>query len=384
LSWRSIGRILQQKLIPADQFDSLTFEERSHREVAMNCLTSRQLVQRALAGLDTPRAAVGPLAVHYCAGLAGVSIRRYTTNPTALADSVARYYETFRPDAVWVSADTWVSAEAMGAAVRFPDDNQPMCGVGEPLVQTASDIDSIKPPDPGSQGRWPIMLEALRQVRDRLGEEAFIVACFDQYPFSLACAAMGINQLMLKLLDDQPMVTALLEKCSEYAIAYAQSLGAAGADMLSGGDSPTGLIGPELYRDVALPHERRVIEQIKQQYAGPVSLHICGNATSLLPHVATSGADVLELDHNVDVATACNMVGPEIGIWGNLDPVSVLAHGDAAEVQRAARGLVRSFRDCNHRRFVLSSGCTLAPETPPENLTALIEATSYVEETVNH
>ena len=92
-------------------------------------VNSKQIVQRALAGLETPRPAVGPLAVHYCAGLAGVSVRRYTTDPTVMADCVVRYYETFRPDAVWVSADTWVSAEAMGAPVDFPDDNQPMCGV---------------------------------------------------------------------------------------------------------------------------------------------------------------------------------------------------------------------------------------------------------------
>lgn len=104
--------------------------------MSKNSYTAKQIVQRALAGLETPRPAVGPLAVHYCAGLAGVSVRQYTTDPTILADCVVRYYETFRPDAVWISADTWINAEAMGATVGFPDDNQPMCGMGDPLVQT--------------------------------------------------------------------------------------------------------------------------------------------------------------------------------------------------------------------------------------------------------
>jgi len=58
-----------------------------------------------------------------------------------LADCICRYHERFQPDAVWLSADTWVTAEAMGAAVAFPAPGQPMAGTGETLVRTASDID---------------------------------------------------------------------------------------------------------------------------------------------------------------------------------------------------------------------------------------------------
>ena len=50
------------------------------------------------------------------------------------------------------------------------------------------------------------------------------MACFDQYPFSLACALMGIEQVMLQLVDDRPMVEALMERCGEYAVAYAAAL----------------------------------------------------------------------------------------------------------------------------------------------------------------
>ena len=88
------------------------------------------------------------------------------------------------------------------------------------------------------------MLEALRCIVNALGDEAFVVACFDQYPFSLACALMGIEQAMTRIAGDRAMIEALMEKCGEYAIAYASALADAGADMLSGGDSPAGLIGP--------------------------------------------------------------------------------------------------------------------------------------------
>ncbi len=37
------------------------------------------------------------------------------------------------------------------------------------------------------------MLDALVRVRRALPQGVFLVACFDQYPFSLACACWGPN-----------------------------------------------------------------------------------------------------------------------------------------------------------------------------------------------
>ncbi len=336
--------------------------------------SSKHLVGQTLLGRPVPRAVSGPLAVHYCARLAGVSMREYTLNPRTLADCVVRYYEEFHPDAVWLSADTWVTAQAMGAAVAFPTENQPMAGTGEPYVRSAADIDRIPAPDTGSQGRWPTMLEAMRHLLDALGKDVFIVACFDQYPFSLACALMGIEPAMTRLMDDRSLVEDLMARCAEYSVAYAAALAEAGADMLSGGDSPAVLIGPRLYREVALPLEQRVIAQLKSRVALPVSLHICGNATSILTQMAASGADVLELDHQVDMAAACRMLGPTTGIWGNLDPVALLAQGTPEEVRRSTIDLIETATACGHNRFVVSSGCTLAPDTPAANLRAMLDA----------
>jgi MtaA/CmuA family methyltransferase len=337
-------------------------------------MTPKELVSAALRGKPTPRVPTGPLAVHFCAGLAGHSLRRYSTDAAALAESVLRYYDRFRPDAVWISADTWVSAEAMGARIGATDDHQPLGGLGEPAVRTVADVERIPPPDASRQGRYPLMIEALSRVVSALGREVFIVACFDQYPFALAAALMGMNEIMLRLHDDPPFVRALMARAEEYALAYGRALAGAGADLLSGGDSPAGLIHPHTFRALALPAEQRVIAGLKSATGKPVSLHICGNATGLLPALATSGADVLELDHAVDLAAASRIVGSGIGLWGNLDPVGLLAHGTPAAVRQAAGALLAAMRTAGHRRFVLSSGCTLAVGTPAANLEALLHA----------
>ena len=237
---------------------------------------SPNLVLAAVRGEPTPRVPTGPLAVHFCAGLAGATLREYSTSASVLADSVLRYHARFRPDAVWLSADTWVSAEAMGARIGASDDHQPLGGVGGPLVTTAADLDRLPPPDVSRQGRYPLMVDAMRRLKAALGPDTCVVACLDQYPFSLAAALMGLDAIMVRLADDLSFVQALMDRCEAYAVAYGRALSEAGADILSGGDSPAGLLGPALYEAVALPAERRVIHALRAATDKPVALHICG------------------------------------------------------------------------------------------------------------
>jgi MtaA/CmuA family methyltransferase len=338
----------------------------------MTTPTPRQVFLAALRGEATPRIPVAPLAVHFCARVAGISLHRYTSDAAALADAVIRYHARFRPDAVTLSADTWVSAQAMGATVGPLGEDQPWGGRGEPRVRSLADVRALPPPDPERQGRYPLMLEALRRVVAAVGRDTAVVACFDQFPFSLAAALMGLNELMLALDDDPALVRALMERCHGFGLAYGRALAAAGADVLTGGDSPAGLIGPRRYREFALPFEQRLIAGLRAATGKPVSLHICGNAEPILADMVRSGADLLEIDYRTDLAFACRTVGPDLALWGNLDPVAVLAQGDAAGVRAAARRALVAAG--GHRRFVLGSGCTLAVETPFANVDALIAA----------
>jgi MtaA/CmuA family methyltransferase len=342
----------------------------------MENMTSRDLVRAAIAGKETPRVPIAPLSVHGTAALAGVRIEDYTLNPTVMVDCICRYYERFHPDAVWLSADTWVTAEAMGAAVAFPGPNQPMAGTGEALVRCAADIDRLPAPDPHTRGRMPRMLEAMRLLRQRLGDDVFIVACFDQSPFSLACALADINELMMLLVTNPPFVKLLLELCIAHASAYAIALAEAGANMLSTGDSPAGMIGPDCYEEFALAAERRVFRAIHDSCDVPASLHICGDARHILAAMATSGADVLEIDHLVPLTTACMVVPEEVALWGNLNPVGVIRNGTPEAVKAAAADAIATVRRHGRRRFVLSSGCTLTPDTPAENIAALIQSSA--------
>lgn len=337
-------------------------------------MNSKQLIHAALRGEPTPRPVSGPLACHFCGRHYGMSLKDYTLDPEKLADSVIRYYREFRPDAVWVSADTWITAEAMGAPGRFPGNGEPMRGTPEPAYRTIRDLARIPDPDPASLGRESIMCRALRKVVEEIGDEVFVVASFDQSPFSLACALGGISEVMMATLTNEKFAGALLEKCVEHVIAYAQALAAEGADMLSTGDSPALMLGPDSYRKFALPYEQRVFRTLRETTDCKLSLHICGDSTGILTDMAASGADVLELDYEVDLEVACKILPDDIAIWGNINAVSPLYDGSPAEVGLAAGNALAAVREARRSRYVLSSGCTIAPDTPGENLIALIEA----------
>ncbi|MCX6872316.1 MAG: hypothetical protein NTW21_00680 [Verrucomicrobia bacterium] len=72
--------------------------------------------------------------------------------------------------------------------------------------------------------------------------------------------------------------------------------------------------------------------------------------------------------------TACQIVGPDMAIRGNLDPVRGLSRGTPESVMLEANRVLAAMHAARHSRFVLRSGCTLAVETPPQNLEALIAA----------
>ena len=81
---------------------------------------------------------------------------------------------------------------------------------------------------------------------------------------------------------------------------------------------------------------------------------------------------MLELDYENDLSHACAVLPDEIAIWGNINAVSPLYDGTPAEVRAVAEQTLAKVREAGRSRFVLSSGCTVAPDTPGENLRQLI------------
>lgn len=140
------------------------------------------------------------------------------------------------------------------------------------------------------------------------------------------------------------------------------------------GDSVAGgnVVGPELYERFAFPYERRVISAVHEAVGIPVTLHICGDATSCLGRMVETGADGIEIDSAVDASWARRICEGRAAVIGNIDPVRVLLEGTADEVYLRSREILEVFRGCEG--FILSSGCALSPKTPAANISAMVRA----------
>ncbi|MBI4579112.1 MAG: uroporphyrinogen decarboxylase family protein [Planctomycetes bacterium] len=338
-------------------------------------MTGKQRALAAMWGQPHDRVPVVPIVGQAAAAWCGVPIREHSHDPELLARCQVDVARRFGYDGVYIAADTWVNAEACGFPhVEHPLD-QPAGGHGT-WIESPGQIDTLPLPDPQRSGRWPLMVEAVRYAVRLAADELLVIGNFDQSPFDLACQLRGINQFMLDLLDDPPFAHRLLGWCAEAVARYAIALGEAGAHVLNTGDSAASgsLIGPGYYEEFAWPYEKRVFDAVHRELDVPITLHICGDASTCLRLMAETGAAGLELDYQVDLRAARAVCGERVTIIGNVDPVDPLLRGTPDEVRAKCRECLAVFVDSD--RFILASGCALSPLTPPANLAAMVEAVS--------
>jgi uroporphyrinogen decarboxylase len=128
---------------------------------------------------------------------------------------------------------------------------------------------------------------------------------------------------------------------------------------------------PAIYREIAWPHERNVTQRLLR--AGVrLQNHICGNATAIVPDMVETGAVILGLDYKCDLSAIKAATQGRATIVGTIDPSEVIARGTPDDVTEAAREELAVLAPGGG--LILGAGCALPPETPPENLHALVEA----------
>jgi uroporphyrinogen decarboxylase len=80
--------------------------------------------------------------------------------------------------------------------------------------------------------------------------------------------------------------------------------------------------------------------------------------------------DIIDLDWQVDISHARTVVGNEVILAGNINPVLV-QDKTRDEVFSLCRNLAEKHKN---ERYILSAGCEITVLTPPENLRAMDEA----------
>ena len=302
----------------------------------------------------------------FAARRTGRPLKEYYTDYRVLVDANLRVMDDFQIDIAQAISDPYRECHDFGAEIDFPDDDMPLNWI--PLLAELDDIKTLPRPDPYTGKRMSDRLEAIRLFREQMGGEAPIMGWVEG---ALAEAAdlRNINNMMLDLIEHPAWAEELLEICTEVEIAFARAQVEAGADIIGLGDAVASLISPKMYRRFALPYEQRIFATVHEMGA-LCRLHICGNTNKIVDAMVESGADIIDLDHMVDMAAAAAKYGDRVSFCGNFDPVSVMLQGTPDEVFAAAQhcmaiGGPRSFS---------AGGCEIPMYTPVENLHAQARA----------
>ena len=302
---------------------------------------------------------------------AGVSMARFRTDPEALAGVFIESAERYQTDGILVDMDTATLAGAVGVPVDFPDGAPARCVRGR--LRSLDEVDELEPPQVDRYWGVQVWLEGVRILRRHFGDELFLRGNCDQAPYALASAMRTAEEWMMDLMDPERHQAAhrLLDYCREATAQFIRLMAAAGAHMVSNGDSPAGpeLVSPQIYRDFALPYEKQMVEEAHRLHK-PYFLHICGKTDRILEDMLSTGADGLELDYKTDARLAHDVLKDRAVFVGNLDPSGVLVLGTERLVEEKTRQLLALFRDTP--RFILNAGCAIPATAPPENIRAMI------------
>lgn len=304
---------------------------------------------------------------------AGLKISDVNRNGRKMAQAHIISQEKYGYDGCVIDFDDATIAEAVGAKVIYREDEPAIVDEEQPVLKDLRDVYDMPIPDPASSGRLNEWLEATRTLSEAIGDHVFIMGRADQGPFSIACLLRGTTQFMMDLLtEDKQLIDDVLEYCRKISAVFAKAQKDAGAHVTSIGDAFAGpnLISPDMYRQFALIPEQKLAKEV-QDYGIPFSIHICGNTNGIIQDMGTTGAKILEVDWMLDIKEARRLVPEDTVLMGNIDPSSPLVIGTPSDVDAAVKRLIEATKG---KRHIISSGCAMGRNTPPENFKAFIEA----------
>jgi uroporphyrinogen decarboxylase len=302
----------------------------------------------------------------YRAVRAKTSFLELCKTPSLAAEVTVTAAERLGVDAAIIFADILLILEPMGVDLEFAHGEGPV--IHNPVRQ-ASDVDRLRRLEDVSALEF--VNEAIRQTRRALKPDIPLIG-FSGAPFTLASylteGGGSKNYVHTKRLmyNDRGAWHAMMSVISASLVKYLNAQVDAGAQAIQIFDSWVGCLSPDDYREFVLPHTRAVIQNIKP---GVPVIHFGTGTAALLELMRAAGGDVIGLDWRVRLDDGWRRVGHDVAIMGNLDPVALFAHREVLRAQ-AQRVLDQAAGRPGH---IFNLGHGILPETPVENVIALVE-----------
>ena len=294
------------------------------------------------------------------------------TNPTLACEVTLQPIRRFGFDAAILFSDILILPWALGQGLAYKEGEGPVL----PPLRDAAGVAAL---DPGrvAAAVAPVM-ETVRRVRAGLQAEGFAATTligFAGAPFTVACymveghGSRDFAAVRGLAYSDPALFARLIDTLTAATIEYLAMQADAGAEVLMLFDTWAGILPPSQFRAHVIEPVGRIVRALRVRCPGVPIIGFPRLAGLMLGEfVRAAGVDAVGVDVATGMAMAAKMVPPPVALQGNLDPLALVAGGQALENEVTA--ILLAMRG---RPFVFNLGHGIVPQTPIGHVTRMME-----------
>lgn len=336
-------------------------------------MTKRERVERAYALEPPDKIPFVPAVYEHKARLIGRWPSEVCRRLDLLLEALEKELEVYDPDVITVGVDVYnVEAEAVGCEVRYFNGSPDVPAVAAPVLDGPGGLDKLRRPDPGRDGRMPLLVEAAARLHAAMGRDMVVRGALSG-PFSLACALAGTEDVLVATVEDPGFVRDLLAFSARVAIDFGTAFLANGVEpVLFDSKASPGAASPRVFHDFVLPVYRDlIIPGLRRAGARTLPLIIGGDTTPILEDLLETGAGQLLCDAGADLALFARRCREERRALRASVDARLVHTGRPDEIRREARRILGQLAGQPGLLF----GCgVVAYDCDPANVLALREA----------
>ncbi len=270
----------------------------------------------------------------------------------------------------------------LDAAILFSDILIIPFAIGQNLSFVAGEGPRLTPPLANARldelqafpARLDPIYETVRKVREQLDPSKTLIG-FAGAPWTVATymiAGQGSREQAearrLGYLDPGGFA-AIIERIEAFTLDYLSGQVEAGAEVLQLFDSWAGSLSPSQFEQWVIAPTARLVSELKRRHPEvPIIGFPKGAGGKLSAYASETGVDAVGLDETVDPLWAAAAGPQNIVVQGNLDPLSLIAGGDALDsaVKRILDALAG-------RPHIFNLGHGILPDTPIAHVEQLLK-----------
>lgn len=328
---------------------------------------TQQFHQLIKTGKSERKVLFRPILMQFAAEYIGSNYGQFASDYKVLVEANLRCLDNFDIDLLGLISDPYRETSAFGAGIQYVPNGVPRCL--NLLVHSMDDVINLKNPDVYKAKRTLDRIKAGEELSKKTQGNIPIIGWIEG-PLAEACDLAGVENMMMQLMIDPDFTNRLMDKCMITAKDFAKAQIEAGCEIIGMGDAVCSQIDVDTYNTFVRDRHHELISYI-HELGGKIKLHICGDTNHLLNSYKDFGLDILDLDWQVDISHARSVLGENVILCGNINPV-VVQDKSAEEVFQMSKNLVEKHKN---ERYILSAGCEITALTAPENLRAMSEST---------